>query len=224
MIRKDYILRLIEQFGVLWARLLTQLRSGLLHDARATLDLAYQQLLGLDGDMVRARSSGELLARLRFGAEPEVGHERSAMLSALLAADGERAVGQGQPDLGATFYQKALDIALALRIGQPDAPLPDYAPEVERLVDALRDYDLPFDTNRLLLQYYKLRGAFAKAEDALFDLLGQAPGSPNVAALGEGFYDRLERRSDAELRAGDFSRDEIAAGREELRRIARRHT
>ena len=85
MIRKDYIIRLIEQFGAIWARLLTQLRAGLLQDARATLDTAYQQLLGLNFDAVRARSSGELLARLQFGVSPADGHERCCVLAARFA-------------------------------------------------------------------------------------------------------------------------------------------
>jgi hypothetical protein len=220
MIRKDYIIRLIEQFGVIWARLITQLRAGLLGDARATLDTAYQ-LLGLSFDMVRARSSGELLARLQFGIAPEDGHERSSMLAALMRAEGDLATGQHGPDVGATFHQKALDIVLALRLHQPATPLPDYAPTVERLTELLDDYQLPADTGRLLFQYYEQAGDFARAEDTLFDLLAHAHDSAQIVALGEAFYTRLEQENDEQLRAGNFSRDEIGGGREQLRRRAR---
>jgi hypothetical protein len=143
------------------------------------------------------------------------------MLSALLAAEGDLAAAQHDPDLGAFYYQKALDIVLALRVHQP-APPPDYAPTVERLEEALRDYQLPFDTGRLLLQYHEGRGDFARAENRLFELLDQPADTAAVAALGESFYDRMQQRSDAQLAAGNFSRPEIDAGRKELRRIVRR--
>jgi hypothetical protein len=221
VIRKDYIIRLIEQFGLLWARLLAQLRAGLFPDARNTLDLAYQQLLGLNADTVRAQSSGELLARLRLGETPEAGHARCCMLAALLGAEGELATAQHDPDMGAFFYQKALDIVLALRLHQPALPLPEHAPTVERLEAALADYQLPFDTRRLLFQYHEQQGDFARAENDLFELLDLHSDTAAVAALGQGFYDRLEQRDDAELHTGNFSRPEIAAGRKELRRIAR---
>jgi hypothetical protein len=218
MIRKDYIIRLIEQFGALWARLLTQLRAGLLGDARATLDNAYQQLLGLNFDTIRALSSGELLARLQFGVSPEDGHERCSVLAALLLAEGDLAAKGDDADLAANYYGKALDIVLALRLHQPDIALPDHAPSVERLVELLHDYQLPSDTSRLLLQFYTDTGAFAKAEDVLFDLLAHDLEPKQVVALGEAFYDRLEQQDDQVLLAGNFLRDEIAAGRAELRR------
>jgi hypothetical protein len=222
VIRKDYILRMIEQFGAIWARLLTQVRAGLFGDARATLDNAYQQLLGLNFDTVRARSSGELLARLQFGVSPADGHERCCVLAALLVAEGELAANGHDPDLAATYEGKALDIVLALRLHQPDLPLPDYAPTVERLVELLHEYQLPSDTSRQLLQFFTDTGAFAKAEDVLFDLLAHDLEPKQVVTLGEAFYDRLEQQDDAVLDAGNFSRDEIGAGRAELRRLGGR--
>jgi hypothetical protein len=222
MIRKDYILRLIEQFGALWARVVTQLRAGLLHDTRATLDDAYARLFGLNAEIVRMRSSGELLARLQFGEPPEVGRERCFVLSALLGAEADLAAAQNNPDLAATYRTRALDIVLAMRLGSPEQPLPDYAPTVDMLVEALRDYQLPFDTGRLLFQLYEQQGAFALAENILFELLDLDHDPEAVARIGESFYDRLQQHNDAELQAGDFSRAEIDSGRRQLRQRLRR--
>ncbi len=219
MIRKDYIIRMIERFGMLWAQVVLQLRSGLLGDARATLDIAYKELLGLNLDAVRTRSSGELLARMQFGASPEEGAERTSILTALLQAEGDLANAENDPDRGAFFYQKALDIVLALRLSQTVSPLTSHAPNVAELAEKLSDYDLPFDTNALLLQFYEQQGAFAQAEDRLFELAENAGNTDAAATLGEAFYDRLEQQDDSALAAGNFSRAEINAGRAALRHI-----
>jgi hypothetical protein len=212
VIRKDYLLRLIEQFGRLWARLIGQLRAQMFPAARTTLDQAYQQMLGLTSDTVRILSAEELLARMQFGLAPDIGQQRCLVLSALLAAEGDLAVGEQDADLGAQYYEKALEIVLAMSLQHPDLPLPEYAPTVEQLVAALTDYQLPPNAYRLLLQYYERRGAFAKAEDCLFELHAQASQTQAVAALGEAFYQRLRGYTDAQLGAGDFSRPEVAAG------------
>jgi Family of unknown function (DUF6483) len=220
MIRQDYLLRIIEQFGQVWARLIGQIRAGLFPSARATLDQAYQQMLGLTPEAVRALSVSELLARMQFEAPPDVGRERCLILSALLSVEGGLADEQRDPDLGAQYYQKSLDILLATLIQYPAQTPPEYAPTVERLVAALADYQLPSSSNRLLFSYYEQSGAFAKAEDRIFELRDQAPQDRTVAALGEAFYRRLRSYTDAQLQAGDFSRQEIKAGLAEWRRIA----
>ena len=221
MIRQDYLLRLIEQFGRVWARLVGQIRAGLFPSARATLDQAYQQMLGLTPESVRVLSASDLLARMQFEVPPDVGQERCCILGALLKAEGDLANEQHDPDLSAQYYQKSLDILLAMLIQNPAQTLPEYAPTVEQLVAALAGYQLPSTSNRLLFSYYEQSGAFAKAEDRLFELRDQAPSDRTVAALGEAFYRRLRSYTDAQLQAGDFSRREIEAGLKAWRRTTR---
>jgi uncharacterized protein DUF6483 len=219
MIRQDYLLRIIEQFGRVWARLVGQLRAGLFPSARATLDQAYQQMLGFTPEAIRVLSAQELLARMQFEVPSDVGRERCFILSALLSAEGDLAGQQHDPDLGAQYYQKALDILLSMLIQYPTQTLPEYAPTVDQLLAALADYQLPVSSNRLLFSYYEQSGAFAKAEDRLFELRDQSAHAETVAALGEAFYRRLQSYTDAQLQAGDFSRREIKAGLAEWRRV-----
>jgi hypothetical protein len=55
------------------------------------------------------------------------------------------------------------------------------------------------------------RGAYARAEDALFSWV--AGGSPDAVAAGSAFYEHLAGVSDADLEAGDLPRDEVDEGR-----------
>ncbi len=137
MIRQDYIIRLIEHFGVLWARLVEQLRGGELHPARLTIDYAYLQLFGLTPSAVASLSAGELLARLHIGVTPEAGREQCLILCTLLHAEGDLALDQQQFDQATSAYRKALDILRVLEYRQPNTPLPEYAPTIAELEEAL---------------------------------------------------------------------------------------
>lgn len=220
MIRQDYIIRLIEQFGQVWATVVGQIHSQLFPSARATLDQAYQQILGLTSDNVRSFSSGDLLARMYVGTSEEHGRERSIILGALLSAEGDLVTKQNDPDLASWYYQKALDILLTTALKFPDQPLPDNIPSIEQIADTLADYHLPINTNRLLFGYYESHGAFAKAEDCLFDMLTHTTQPQPIVALGEDFYQRLQLRTDNDLATGNFSHQEIAAGLAELQRMS----
>ena len=220
MIRQDYIIRLIEQFGQAWALVVGQIHAKLFPSARATLDQSYQLLLGLTSDDARSFSSGDLLARMYVGTSAEHGRARSIILGSLLSAEGDLATEQDDPDLGAWYYQKALDILLATIRRFPDQPLPDYVPSIEHITEALADYHVPISTNRLLLEYYEAQGAFSSAEDCLFDMLTHTADVQPVLEIGERFFQRLQLRSDEDLVAGNFSRQEITAGLAELQRMA----
>lgn len=218
MIRRDYIQRLIEQFGEIWSQLIKQLQAGLFPAMRSTLDLSYRQLLGIDPERVRAWSSREMLTHMLFGMEPDHGRARVLVLGALLKLEGDLAAKDGDEDGAAIFRQKALDLTLTAHHQQPGADLPIYTPSVDELVRALKPYTLSADTNRLLVGYYENRGAYADAEDALFDMLDQATDRDAAVADAVAFYSRLSEQSDERLLAGNFSRDEIAAGLAALER------
>lgn len=211
MIRQDYLLRLIEQFGQLWAQLVGQLRARAFPTAHSTLDLAYTQVLGISAEAAARLTSSELLARMQFGVPADAGRERCFMLSALLHAEAELA-GSHDADLAAQFHQKALDIVLTMQLQLPEPAPPTYAPSAAQLVAALADYQVPEHTVRLLIRYYEQLGAFALAEDRLFELRTQAPADSGVQAFGEAFYRRLRACTDAQLHAGNFSRAEVEAG------------
>jgi hypothetical protein len=108
MIRRDYIIRMIEEFGILWARLIEQLRTGKLDTARISLDHAYMHTLGLTPSDVQTLSAGDLLARMQLGFPPDVGRERCLILASLLYTEGNHAAANGKPGAAAAAYRTAL--------------------------------------------------------------------------------------------------------------------
>jgi tetratricopeptide (TPR) repeat protein len=211
MPREDYIRRLVVEMGRVWARLVGLIKSRQLPAARAVLAQAYQQILGLHADADRTLTPRELVARLMLGEAPAEGFDKCVAMAALLKASGDIASAEGTLDAAAEDYRKALEVLLTVLA---------HAPTVAELTQCLAMYALPLETNLLLMRYYEQVGAFAKAEDTLFEMLDAVPGDPDLLAIGRAFYGRLRSEADERLAAGDLTRREIEAGLAELDRYS----
>jgi hypothetical protein len=139
MIRRDYIIRLIEEFGILWARLVAQVRGGDLAVARVSLDHAYMHTLGLASKDAQTLGAGDLLARMQLGFPPEVGRERCRMLCALLQVEGNIALHQGNPSVAAESYRTALLILRVTVAQDATETRHEYAPQIADLEAAIAE-------------------------------------------------------------------------------------
>ena len=92
---------------------------------------------------------------------------------------------------------------------------PEFVPTVEALVTAWPVQPLPRQTLALLMRHYEETGQYAKAEDALFTLLDEMGADQELVAFGQAFYERILRRSDAALLAGNLPRKEAEQSRSE---------
>jgi hypothetical protein len=220
MPRDDYVRRLIAEMGRAWARIVALIRARRFPDARTAAEQAIPQLLGLSLHDARTLAPPELLARLMIGEAPAEGRDKCAALVALLKALGDISSAEGDADAGAEDHRRALELLLTLLAQAPDYTPPDYAPGVAELAEALAMYQLPLATNQLLIGYYEQRGAYARAEDVLFEMLEGDSTDAQLLAFGREFYARLLRQSDERLAAGDLARPEVEAGLAELRRYA----
>ena len=221
MVKRDYLLRVIEQMGVAWAGVLrlAGLRQGGQYEAAGqSIDQMLRQFLGLNSGALDTLSAAELIGLIRLGRIAGSGDgdgvvaERLLLLGALLREQAELHEAQGDTDAGALSGLKALHINLAVVVEEginDERAVAAVAP----LLDKLDEYELSFETNDLLWRFHEQTGDFAKAEDALFDLLDDAP---DLVPEGIDFYERLATLTDAELIAGNLPRNEVAAGLAEL--------
>ena len=211
MRRDDYLIRLIRQFietltGIRSLRAAQQDYAAL----EAITKLA-ARLLELPDDG-RLRSLREVLAYMGQAGPVTLDRDRQIALAALLVEAGSIYEAQRRLDDSYHCYLQALHRMLEVTLDGSGAALPEYAPRVERIAAALRDYSLPSGTLMRLLQYYEQAGAYGKAEDVLALLLDAEPHSREVVALGRGFYRRLLQVGDDALAAGNLPREEVEEG------------
>ncbi len=217
MIRRDYILRMIEEFAQVLSRIKSLKRGQLWREAGVAVDEEFQRLTGAGAAAVAQLTETELLARLIQGEPSQVVRQKALMLTTLLKEAGELAAAQGRPEEGRASYLKGLHLLLETLAHHEAFECPDFVPRVEVFVTALGDKPLPLETQGRLMQHYELTGEFGKAEDCLFAMLEADPGNAALVEFGIAFCERLRGQSDARLAAGNLPRPELEAGLAELR-------
>jgi tetratricopeptide (TPR) repeat protein len=217
MIRRDYILRMIEEFVRALARIHSLKQGRQWPAASAALDEEFKRLVADGAPAVARLSETELLARLMQEGPTQVVRDKTFMLTTLLKEAGDVAAAQGRPDQSRECYLKALHLLLDTLGRGEVSECPAFVPQVEGLVTTL-DAPLPLRTYALLMQHYERTGEFAKAEDALFGLLDAEPDNDAIMEFGIAFYQRLETQSDAALKAANLPRAEVEDGLKEMQR------
>ena len=215
MIRRDYILRMIEEFFRALARINSLKKGQQWQEASEALDEEFKRLIADGAPAVVRLSETELLARLMQEGPTQVVRDKTLMLTTLLAEAGDVAAAQGRPEQSRECYLKALHLLLDTLGRGEVSEWPEFVPKVEGLVTTL-DAPLPLRTHALLMQHYERTGEFAKAEDALFALLDAEPDNDAIVEFGIAFYERLLRQSDQALDAANLPRAEVEEGLKEL--------
>ncbi|HLX70427.1 MAG TPA: DUF6483 family protein [Verrucomicrobiae bacterium] len=216
MIRRDYIIRMIEEFTQALARIRGLKNDQRLGEADTLTEEEFKRVTGLDSNSVLHLSETELLAKLIQTDSGQGVREKMLMLTTLLKETGDMAVSQDHFENGRACYLKGLHLLLDSLARGEIYELPEFVPKVEEFVLALADCELPLTTRLLLMEYYERTGQFAKAEDALYAILEAEPGNLPAVEFGISFYERLQRQSDIRLEEGNLPRSEVEAGLKEL--------
>jgi hypothetical protein len=217
MIRRDFILRMIEEWGRALAQIRALRQGGRQEAARQAVDAECEKLAALGVSGIIGLSDTELLARVSEGRLAQTVHLRTLAVVTLLREAGEIADAEERPEEAREIYLKALRLLLEVLSQEDPAGFPEFVPGVEAIVTALQAKPLPAQTLALLMRHYEATGQFAKAEDALFSLLDGVGADPAVVGFGRAFYERTLRRSDASLMAGNLPRGEAEQGLNELK-------
>jgi hypothetical protein len=216
MIRRDYLLRQIEEFAAVLAKMLGLTKTEQWQEASAVAEDEFQRLAGLSGAEIIRLSETELFARLVRSEPTQIVETKIFMLATLLKGNGDVLIGQGRLEESRLYYLKGLHLLLEVFGRSEVTERPDFVPAVEAFLTGLSDAPLPLATRAMLMQHYERTGEFARAEDLLFTLLEAEPERIELLDFGTVFYRRLLGRSDSALTAGNLPRSEVQAGLAEL--------
>jgi len=216
MINKDYILRLAEQLGRTLAILLRLRERNQHEEALIYIDDLFLKYLGLTSRLINSLSEEKLLQTL----SPMGAVNIHACLWAAVLLKGEGDIYEAQENSTESYYRyrKALSLLLATLLHDPTIAEADLYINVDELLGKLEEYELPLPLKQQLFAYYELLGNYAKAEDTLFDALEDDEHNSTLIQLGEAFYQRLLTKSNADLAAGNLSRQEVHEGIAQLQK------
>jgi hypothetical protein len=218
MIRRDYILRVIEECIQALIRIRSLRENRRLEEARQAVDAECEKLAAVGAGPLAQLSETEIMALVAQGQPTLLVGDRLLLLISFLREAGEVANAEGRAAEAREIFLKALHLLLGALPHCDGGEHPDFAPRVNVLVDALAGQNLPIPTQAMLMQHYESTGQFAKSEDMLYSMLDATANDRVILALGHAFYERILRENDASLTAGNLPRNEAEEGFRELER------
>ena len=148
--RRDYILRIIDEVSRLLARIIFKRRAGEPEIALQTIVQACERLFSMEADKLFQFTPEQHFLMLTEGEPPEIGRNKVLIYAALNTEAGHTYTKLGNAAMARPSYLNALQLTLRARTEFPSENLPEYAPSLAVLRDALADAPLDPATTALL--------------------------------------------------------------------------
>ena len=215
MINKDYILRMAERFGRSLAIILRLREYNKHEEALLYIDELFLQTTGLTTGFINSASEEMLLNLISPLGVLNV--EKCLWMAVLLQEEGSIYEELGKSNESYYRYLKSLHLLLEVALRNSDVKDFDIAMAIEDILNKLAEYELPLKTKSKIFCYFEKMGSYGRAEDVLFEMVeGEEPVDNEMIEQGIAFYKRLLQKSDAELKAGNLSREEVEEGLAQL--------
>jgi hypothetical protein len=209
----DYILRMIEQFGLVWRRLLRLKEQREAEAGLAEIDAAYGKLFGYNAGFIDLLPDDELVGLARDGADLDP--DRAGVLAALHSAEGDFYNLQGRIDDAFRRYERAALLYGAItRSGKSLSR--DLREPAAELAATLELYVLDPPLLDDLWRIYAALDRYADAENVLWNWLEQIEFDPACVADALRWYAALLQLPDRMLSAGALPRSEVQHSIEQL--------
>jgi hypothetical protein len=217
MSQRDYILRIAQEFGSALAQVLYNRQIKDYAAAHKLIDEQSKQVFGMGVGFMRSIPEETLLSMLT--SFDTLDTEKCWLLAILLKAEGDIYEDQGNTSESYYSYIRSLNLFLEVLLLGTTSSGRSNVPEIEDLLSRLSDYDLPIRTKLLLFRYFDHAHEYTRAEVLLFEMLEEGDSEGEIFDQGIGFFQRLKRKNDAELKADNFSRERVEEGLARLKRM-----
>ena len=213
MIRRDYVLRQVQELAQVVARALFLRQRQEYQSALTEIGRALQQL---QTSHEEPTGDGDSPA---FGPEDwiELCRRNEAVTGNLLIAVGDLIWEQGsaltemgKPEEAVNSWLTAVTLYLEAVLSGAVPVTRELVDRIDQLIESTADASAPPATLARLASYFEQRRRFAQAEDVMFEWM--ETGSPEALAACREFYQRLLGSSEEELNEGELPRAEVLEG------------
>src|SRR2546423_7809101 len=209
MIRRDYLIKLVQELSAVLLRIVSLKNRREFAAALHEIDCALERYLGLPAREAVPQNLDHVLDLCSREGGPI--SDSLKLLADIFYEQGD-VLRLQKSDAYARAHLLALGLYLeAVRTGFVSL---DLLQRIDELVQQLGDTSLPAPVLRRLFRYLEERGLYATAEDALYEWLDLD--EPNALKEGLAFYDRLLNMPLEDLARGNLPRSEVEDGRKAL--------
>ncbi len=207
MIERDYVMRMINMMIAMLVRMIGYKNKKEYPEALLDIQVTGKTLLGIDRSLVDQFSVPQLMQL--FGSDLSVAVPKSYVLGVLLKEEADIRELMSDTTGAEDIYRKSLSLLIETYLSSGEPVEQRHLELTDAILDKLSRRQLSPDILERVFRYEEAMGRFAKAEDALYAILDTLP---EFANEGIRFYERLLRKPDEELAAGNLSRDEVLEG------------
>lgn len=212
---KDYIMRMIRQFGTALARIRSLKTEQKIEESQNVLAEALKDFTGFHQEVLEALPPDILIQKVSGSGQTDP--VRSLLLADLLYQQGDIYELQGEMSKTRNVYIKSLHITLHVLLNGDNLLLEENREKVSCLLEKVRLFRIPKDTKLLLFPFYEFVKNYGKAEDVLLELIDESGTAQELLTQGIAFYERLQSVDAMELEEGNLPLDEVLEGLANLR-------
>ncbi len=207
-------MKLIETLSTVIARVLLKKEVKNYEGAEEELVSAAKSLAGLDLNLIKILSAEDIISLMKTS---DIFTGRCLISAELLRQYGDLLSEKGKVQDSINLYMKSLWLYLEAILTK-ELPEPEnFYERVDFMIKSLSRLEFPDQLKLKVFEYYEYSGKYSKAEDVLFELVESDYN--NIHNTGKQFYRNLYLKTDDELTRGNFSRDEIEDGLEEINNL-----
>jgi hypothetical protein len=173
MFERDYILRMFSMLGRALSRIIFFRETKNYDAALLEIENTGRSLLGLNTDTIERLPAADLKNVL--GSDPSLVQSRLYTAGVLLKEKGEILELKDESTDSAGLFLKALRLMTEEIKGIAEIDGQKGIANIDAVVERLKDYELPTDMKRRLIDYFEYSGRFDKAEDVIFEMVDESP-------------------------------------------------
>ena len=211
MLQRDYFLRMTEMLAAALAKIIFNKENKNFDEAEAELETAGKTIIGLDLKFIKILGVEDVVQLLKSS---DMYAGKCFITAGLLNESGNISELKGNESESINLYSKSLSLYTEALLTNEIPEKEKYFTVVNNLISKLSGFEFQDEFYSRLADYYELSGQLSKAEDVLFDLLGENPQKYFDKAVL--FYKKLQLKPDKELADGNLSREEIEDSLEEV--------
>jgi hypothetical protein len=209
MLSDDYIIRMINLAIAALLQAIGLKKAGDYYTALQVIDMAFEHLLGLRVNMVKALDDERLYYLLTR--EDLLDTRRLSIVADLFYEEGEIYAALGRAQEASEDFTRALRYNLEVAFNEPEVDPIELKQKIEALVQKLDLATLGADTLWPLAGYFEESRAYARAESSLLTLAARPDTRAQILPEVAAFYERMMGKPQDELEKGGLTMEQVKA-------------
>ncbi|NFG24018.1 tetratricopeptide repeat protein [Clostridium botulinum] len=206
MFKNDYMKEMENSLDLIKEEVEKNLINDEIEKAKKAVNSQLKNLVGLDINAIDTLSFNSVREIISKDASYNLG--KYIALGELLQLQGKICLKCNDESMMLNYYLKSLESFYEIH-DEEELNNDKYIKDIECLINDLREYDIPLDSDIQIFKFYELMNKLDKAEDMLFYIIDKSNNDKSNIEMGLEFYNKLKQRPEEELIKGNLPLEEV---------------